>query len=122
MAKATKTKKPKSRVLVIDEDIDSLKKLYIGLLQLQFDVEASDQVNEIIQRINRFKPAVVVMAQEFVDNEPNLYKNIKQIYHLPIIRLVQSLDKGSGEEDFVSKPVRINEIAEKIRQVTRKKK
>lgn len=121
MAKATKTKKPKAKILVVDEDIDSLKKLYIGLLQLQFDVEASDQVTEIVQRINRFKPSVVIMAQEFVVQEPNLYKNIKQIYGLPIIRLVLEKPKEEEEVDFIIRPVRINEVAERIRQIIKKK-
>jgi DNA-binding NtrC family response regulator len=121
MAKSTKTKKPKTRILVVDEDIDSLKKLYIGLLQLQFDVEASDQIDEIIQRINRFKPSVIIIGQEFVDREHNIYRNIKYIYNLAIIRLVHQPEIAE-QQDFAVKPVRINEIAEMIRQLTKKKK
>lgn len=120
MAKATKTRKQKVRILVVDENIDSLKKLYIGLLQMQFDVEASDQVNEIIQRINRFKPAVLLMAQQFVEEQPNLYKNIRDIYKIPILRMVPAGDPSEQDEDTVVSPVRLAEVGEKIKLLLKK--
>ena len=57
----------KVRVLVVDDEISSLSKMYINLLLKNYEVEATQQAAEVLPRIRRFQPDVVIISHTMPD-------------------------------------------------------
>lgn len=57
----------KVRVLVVDDEISSLSKMYINLLLKNYEVEATQQAAEVLPRIQRFQPDVVIISHTMPD-------------------------------------------------------
>ena len=51
----------KVKVLLVDDELPSLSKMYIDLLLKNYEVEATHEAREVIARIRRFRPAVVIL-------------------------------------------------------------
>ena len=107
----------KIKILVMDTDIDSLTRLYIGLAQFGFNVEVSDRVEDAQQRLHRFKPDIILAEQTFLDS---IVKNsIKQ--RAKIVYLVNQHRELPLPGDFVSKPFKVSGVAEKLKKLFRKR-
>lgn len=52
------------KILVMDTDIDNLSRIYLSLLHRKYKVEVTDKAQEILERIKRFKPALVILCEE----------------------------------------------------------
>lgn len=51
----------KVKVLLVDDELPSLSKMYIDLLLKNYEVEATHEAREVIARIRRFRPDVVII-------------------------------------------------------------
>jgi len=51
----------REKILVIDQDINSLSKIYLALIHRKFKAEACDNPEEIFARLKRFKPSVLIL-------------------------------------------------------------
>ncbi|MGZ3838084.1 MAG: hypothetical protein ACXVMS_14445 [Flavisolibacter sp.] len=51
----------KARVLVVDSDLHILSKIYLSLIHKDYKVEATNDPQEIMARIERFKPRLVIL-------------------------------------------------------------
>jgi len=52
------------KVLIVDADLHSLSRIYLGLLDREFPVEASNDLEELLPRIRRFQPQVLLISEE----------------------------------------------------------
>jgi PleD family two-component response regulator len=76
----THTQMAREKILVVDHDLDNLSRIYLALLHRGFKVEACNQPEEIIDRLKRFKPAVIVVNS-------NDYKKIMERLKIPAVVL-----------------------------------
>jgi len=112
----------KTKVLVIEEDIGSLTRLYLGLSQAGFNVEVSDNMNEILQRVNRFKPQVILVNYALTVNKENFTSIINNKASIIILYLTD-IDQPQEENiQMIKKTFKLNEVVEKIKKLTRRKK
>ena len=51
----------KARVLVVDSDLHTLSKIYLSLIHRNYKVEATDNAQEIVASVDRFKPRLVIL-------------------------------------------------------------
>jgi hypothetical protein len=51
----------RTRILVVGTDLHVLSKTYLALIHKDFTVEATDSIREIVPRLERFKPRLVVL-------------------------------------------------------------
>ena len=51
------------RILVVDNDIDYLSRIYLSLLHRKYRVEVTNKTEEILPRIKRFKPALLILNE-----------------------------------------------------------
>ena len=57
----------REKILVVDEDLYSLSKTYLALIHRKFKAEACNNVEEIMSRLNRLKPSVIILgSKEYV--------------------------------------------------------
>lgn len=52
----------KVKVLLVDDELPSLSRMYIDLLLKNYEVEATHEAREVIPRIRRFHPDVVIIS------------------------------------------------------------
>jgi hypothetical protein len=78
----------RTKILVVDSDLDSLSRVYLSLVHRNYKVEATDKYEETIERIRRLKPSVVILGKkEFF----SLDKELK----IPAILLLEKEDLSS---------------------------
>jgi len=68
----------RARVLVVDSNLHTLSKIYLSLIHKDYKVEATDDAQEIMARIERFKPALIILNAATKNLCPNLYQEIAQ--------------------------------------------
>jgi DNA-binding response OmpR family regulator len=54
----------REKILVVDDDLHHLSKIYLALIHRQFKAEACNNPEEIPARLKRFKPAVIILDSE----------------------------------------------------------
>ena len=54
----------REKILVVDQDLDNLSRIYLVLIHRGFKVEACNQPEEINDRLKRFKPSVIVLNRK----------------------------------------------------------
>ena len=86
----------RTKILVVDSDIDSLSRIYLALVHRNYKAEASDQQNEIPERLKRLKPAVVILGK-------TEFESLTQELKMPAIILMEKEDlpEFAGREDLV---------------------
>ncbi|HEY1114569.1 MAG TPA: hypothetical protein VGE66_13450 [Chitinophagaceae bacterium] len=52
----------KAKVLLVDDELPSLSRMYIDLLLKNYEVEATHEAREVIPRIRRFQPDIVIIS------------------------------------------------------------
>jgi hypothetical protein len=80
-------------------------------------VEVSDQIEEITQRLNRFKPEIFLISEELVSSSAELYLSISNNYQIPSIILYNENASFSGEYEpapGLKKPLQMQEVVRKI--------
>ena len=52
----------REKILVVDQDLHSLSKIYLALIHRKFRAEACNNAEEILARLRRFKPSVIILG------------------------------------------------------------
>jgi len=110
----------KVRVLVVDEEVASLSKMYINLLLKNYDVEATCRASEVLPRIKRFRPDVVIISPMLAGLEPHALCSTAKELGLCFIVLVseegENLPKigNCTASDTLMRPVDIHQLERKI--------
>ncbi len=121
---AVKTgKMSKFKVLVFDDELSEIGKMYIGLLQKDFSVEVTMDPKEIPMRFKRMEPGIVIVSNENPDfNAHEICQLVKKEANVPIILLVEKHSSTTVEidscnaDDILYKPVDLNELVAKIKK------
>jgi hypothetical protein len=80
----------REKVLIVDQDLDTLSRIYLALVHRKFKAEACNNSQEIPERLKRFKPAVIILG-------PEDYTDIGRKLRIPAIVL---LDDGSAPPEL----------------------
>jgi DNA-binding response OmpR family regulator len=105
----------KPRILIADDDLESLSILYLKLLHRQIKTEAVTNTGEVMHQIKQFKPHILVISTSLIDGDINLFcKRMKAQ-----LRIIPVLMKEKSEEDYflfdvLEKPVEIEQLMEVI--------
>lgn len=66
----------KARVLVVDSDLHTLSKIYLSLIHRNYKVEATDNAQEIVARVDRFKPRLVILRSSTKNLTQEVYEEL----------------------------------------------
>jgi DNA-binding response OmpR family regulator len=104
----------RTKVLVVDNDLDTLSKIYLALVHRNYKTEASDKVAEIAERIKRFKPSLLILGR-------NEYLSINNTLKIPAIVVgeKQELEEMTSESEvvFLPKPFSVEALVKAIQQL-----
>jgi DNA-binding response OmpR family regulator len=100
----------RTRVLVVDSDLDLLSRIYLALLHRNYKAEATDKSDEIAERMKRLKPSVIILG--FKE-----YKLLKPLLKVPAILLTEEPESTLALPDDViaiQKPFQIDTLIRTI--------
>lgn len=100
----------RTKVLVVDSDIDTLSRIYLALVHRNYKAEATDKVEETVERIKRLKPSVVIVGLKE-------YADLKDVLKTPAILLIEHQHKGMelpGDVVALEKPFTIEVLIRMI--------
>jgi len=103
----------KIKVLVVNNDLNLLSKIYLTLLHRNYKVEASDKTEEISERLKRFKPAVLVAGV-------NEYQFIMDKLKIPVVVIGADATGIVASEDVIHLllPFHAEELVKAIEKLT----
>lgn len=101
----------RKKILVVDSDLDQLSRIYLSLLHRNYNVEASDKDNEITERIKRFKPALIIIGQEFYQ----LIKTKLKITAIVLLPATATMELNYGDIKLV-KPFQMEELLKLVEE------
>lgn len=52
----------REKILVVDQNLDALSRMYLALIHRKFKTEACNNPEEIAARLKRFRPAVIILG------------------------------------------------------------
>ena len=105
----------KTLILIADDDLDSLAKMYLKLLHKQIKTEATNDANEIIPQIIKFKPKIVLISPSLVgEHVCEFCKKIKCEFRVVPILLIDQADENSYSFDTVTRQVDVDHLIEII--------
>jgi DNA-binding response OmpR family regulator len=111
----TKRMITKTKILIVDPDIDSLSKIYLNLLHRNYKVEACNNGQEIAERLKRLKPSILIIHHE-------LYWEVEKKLKIPAIVLMDDEKeiKIHEQEDLklLSKPVQTEQLIRAVQSLT----
>ena len=109
----------KARILVVDSDLHTLSKIYLGLIHKNYKVEATDDANEIIPRTERFKPRLIILRTSARNLTTEVYREIaqKRIHVFLINDSNAEIPVEIKKSEQIEMPVNMNWLDEKIREV-----
>src|SRR6476661_5288414 len=58
----------RTKILVVDSDLDTLSRVYLALVHRNYKTEASDKLEEIPERVKRLKPALLILGSAEYDS------------------------------------------------------
>ena len=110
-------------ILIFEDDKAILEIFYIVLESAGYHVEMSTTSHDIIEKVAKFKPDLVIMdnwipeiggveATQLLKNHPD-YKNIPVIY-CSANNDVETLANRAGAETYLSKPFDLDELESKV--------
>jgi DNA-binding response OmpR family regulator len=106
----------RARILIVDHSLNSLSSIYIGLLMEDYDVEASNDAAEILPRVKRFNPDVVILNKDLPGIDFVTVCSELKAQQMPLIVL---LDKATDEcikidgcciSNVIVKPVQVQHL------------
>lgn len=101
----------RTKVLVVDSDLDTLSKIYLALVHRNYKAEASDKASEILERLKRLKPALIILG-------PKEYSQISAQLKIPavVVGLTEELSKlvPVAESVFLQKPFTVDALMKAI--------
>jgi DNA-binding response OmpR family regulator len=106
----------RARILIVDHSLNSLSSLYIGLLMEDYDVEASNDASEILPRISRFNPNIIILNKDIPGIDLiTVCRHLKAL-QLPLILLLENPDDkciqidGCCISEVIIKPVQVQQL------------
>ena len=54
----------RTKILVVDSDLDTLSRVYLALVHRNYKAEASDKAEEIQERVKRLRPALLILGKK----------------------------------------------------------
>lgn len=103
----------RTKILVVDNDLDTLSRIYLALVHKNYKVEASDKKEEIAERVKRLKPALLVLGR-------NEYLYFQDKLKTPCITLLDLSEIDLQVPDDViilRKPVALDQLIQKIEEI-----
>lgn len=101
--------------MIADNDLESLSRLYLKLLHKQIKTEATNTADEIIARIQRFRPHIILLNPLLTESPTNFYcKKLKAEFRVIPILLIESTDRTPYLFDTVTKPIDVDMLLEMI--------
>lgn len=109
----------KTKILVVDSDLHALSRLYLSLLHKNYGVEAANEVGEVRQRIERFKPKLLIIHAALAELDATLYdwlsKRRLQVFILADGEPAARALPGSSFRVFPA-AIDLNELEQQIRE------
>lgn len=104
----------KKRIMVIEDEVDTITRLYIGLMRMDYDVDLSDNTNDLSTRISRLKPHVLLLALHLQND--TLCREVKETFGIPIIVSAPAgTDNNNVDVDeMILRPINLPELGQKI--------
>ena len=97
----------KTKILVVDRDINSLSKIYLNLLHRNYKVEACNNGDEVSERLKKLKPSILIIHHEF-------YRLVEKKLKIPAIILTDKYsDTNIREQEdlkILNKPVQTDQL------------
>jgi DNA-binding response OmpR family regulator len=114
----------KHKILLFDDEMDSLSKVYISLLLKDFQVEATTDPNEILRRSRRFRPDLAIVNGDVPGFDGHeVCALLKSEMERPIILLVGpettttiNIDHCAADA-IITKPVDMPGLLQTVRQL-----
>ena len=102
----------REKVLVVDQDLTSLSRIYLALIHRKFKAEACNNPEEIPARLKRFRPSVIIL-------ELNEYNHINKKLKIPAIVLLENSGTAQLYDGDISlkKPVHVDELMEAVEKL-----
>ena len=105
----------REKVLIADQDLDHLTKIYLALVHRNFKAEACNNPDEIRDRLKRFKPSVIILTSKE-------YQQLRDKLKIPAIILVEKGETMSAELNYgdilLNKPVQAEALIKVVDSVT----
>jgi two-component system phosphate regulon response regulator PhoB len=119
------------RILVVDDEPDLLELVRVNLVEAGFHVEATTSGREVLERLRRTPPDLLVLDLMMPDVPgTEICRQIRatpELAQLPIIMLTAKADELDrvvgfelGADDYVTKPFSPRELALRVRAVLRR--
>lgn len=107
------------RILVCDDDQDTLYFLTFALTGIGWEVFTSEDCNNIVDKVNKFNPSVIVMDNSIPDQggiiTTRILKKHARLKHIPVVFFtghndIASLAEEAGADFYLIKPFQINKL------------
>ena len=82
----------RTRILIANSDLKMLSKIYLTLLHKNYKTEASNEPDELLERIKRFKPSILILDGE-------CFQLLSKRNKIPVIIVSSSTDGMDVPED-----------------------
>jgi hypothetical protein len=103
----------RTKILVVDSDLDTLSRVYLALVHRNYKVEASDKQEEISERIKRLKPALLILGQE----EYFFYQEKLKMPCIALMNLPENEIHVPEDTIVIRKPVVLDQLIAKIEEI-----
>jgi DNA-binding response OmpR family regulator len=105
----------KMRILLADDDLESLSKLYLKLLHKQIQTEATNTIEEVSLRAARFKPHIVFISQSLIGAEAVQFcKKLRANFKTLPVLLINEGDEDDPNIETMVKPLDVDSMMEFI--------
>ena len=116
------------RILVVDDEPSIVTFLSIGLRSEGYDVVEARDGRQALERFHEFDPDLVVLDRMLPDLDgAEVCARIRNVSRVPVLMLtarnevddrVTGLEQGA--DDYVGKPIRLHELAARVRALLRR--
>ena len=97
----------RTKILVVDQDIHSLSKIYLNLLHRNYKVEVSDSGDELPALLKKLKPSILIIHHEF-------YRLVEKKLKIPAIILTEQYTelkiREQGDVKILNKPIQTDHL------------
>jgi DNA-binding response OmpR family regulator len=113
----------KAKVLVADDELPSLTRIYIDLLLKNYEVEATHEAGEVLLRMRRFRPDVVIISPSLTGRDTHALCSTAKEQGCSFILIVDEEREtpwtigGCTAADVLLRPVDLCQLERKIGSV-----
>jgi DNA-binding response OmpR family regulator len=103
----------RAKILVVDQDLDSLSRVYLALIHRKFKVEACNNSLEVSERLKRFRPAVVILNSD----EYDLYREKLKIPAIKLVGQQKTITHLNDGDIHLKKPVQVGALVKAVERL-----